>query len=625
MCGIAGWVAPSRESPDASVLRAMTGAIAHRGPDGEGVFIARTRDGGVSAALGHRRLAIIDLVTGDQPMSSSDGRVCLVFNGEIYNFRELRAELEARGVAFRTSSDTEVLLNGYVVWGLGVIQRLRGMFAFALWDGNREQLVLARDGFGKKPLFVCPLGTGLVFASEIKALLAYPGAPRRLDRKSILDYLTHRYVPGPDTLFEGIRKLRPGCYAVWKSGEFKEERYYDPPDGRTPPAREAPPDLVTRFLGRLDEAVQIRLVSDVPLGAFLSGGIDSSAIVSLMSRHSSRPVNTFSVGFEEATFSEFDYARAVAKRFGTNHNELVVPARSVMEKLPQAIRFRDAPVAEPSDIPIYLLAQEAARSVKVILTGEGSDEVLAGYPKHRFEAFAPLYQTLVPDLLHRNLVEPAIEHLPYAFRRAKTLAASFGLRHPTDRLPSWFGALTPKQRDELVDFEEEARQTDPRPFASSPDAGRLRQILYFDQTQWLPDNLLERGDSMTMAASIEARMPFLDREVAADLAGWPDDCRLRGGTSKWVLRQAMREILPPQILSRPKVGFRVPVNEWFRGPLRDFLYESLTSDSSRTASFYRPAPLRRMLDEHVEGRRNHEKAIWTLLNLELFQREYGLS
>lgn len=624
MCGIAGWAGSGGAPTDEALLRRMTGAIAHRGPDGEGAFITTTRDGTYTVALGHRRLAIIDLVTGDQPMSAAQGQACLVFNGEIYNFKELRRELESCGCVFRTSSDTEVLLNAYLTWGCDAMRRVRGMFAFALWDAERECLVLARDCFGKKPLYVCETKAGVVFGSEIKALLAHPDTPQRLDQQSALDYLTHRYVPGPHTLFAGIRKLRPGSYAVWERGTLREVPYYHPPDGDTVPPKAEPKDVRGRFLDRLDEAVRIRLISDVPLGAFLSGGIDSSAVVALMSRHSTQPVNTFSVGFEEAAFSELNYARVVARHFGTNHRELVVPAGAVVDNLVQAIRFRDAPVAEPSDIPIYLLSREAAKSVKVILTGEGSDEVLAGYPKHRYETLAPVYQAVVPSCVHRQLVEPVIERLPYSFRRVKTVAASFGLRQPTERLPSWFGALTPRQRDALVALDQRPRAPDPRPYAASRKVGSLRRILYFDQTQWLPDNLLERGDSMTMAASIEARMPFMDTALAADLASWPDRCRLRNGVTKWVLRQAMRDVLPAEILTRPKVGFRVPVNEWFRGSLRDFVHDSLTGPNSRTSGYYQPAALSRVLKEHTEGRRNHEKLIWTLLNLELFQGQYGL-
>jgi asparagine synthase (glutamine-hydrolysing) len=624
MCGIAGFVL-SETLPDTERrLQAMGDSIRHRGPDGEGFFRCPTESGG-TVGLAHRRLAIIDLSTGDQPMAHAEAGVTLVFNGEIYNFATLRRELEALGHRFRTKSDTEVLLNAYVEWGPACVERLRGMFAFALWDAPRQQLMLARDHFGKKPLYLYEDRGRLLFGSEVKALLAFGDVRTGLDHASVADYLVYRYVPGPHTLFTGIRKLMPGSYALWRAGTLVETRFYRPPYGDAPSSEAPLADPLDAFGRMLDEAVSIRMVSDVPYGAFLSGGLDSSAIVALMARHSSQPVNTFSVGFREADYSELPYAQTIARQFGTNHNELIVSADDLMQHLPTLIYHSDAPVAEASTIPIYLMSREAAKTVKMVLSGEGSDEMLAGYPKHSAERFSALYRGIVPGPVHRGLLEPAIRLLPYKFRRIKTMMATIGLRDPEERLPRWLGALSFAERDRLLAPGIPRRAVDPSPFAASPRRSALDRALYFDQTSWLPDNLLERGDRITMAASIEARMPFMDIELAALAARLPDRWRIKGFEQKHILRRLMRGTLPAEILDRPKVGFRVPVNEWFRGSMRGFVREHLTGPDAAARSLYDPKAIERVLGEHESGRQNHEKLIWTLVNLELFQKRFSLA
>lgn len=625
MCGIAGWIGRTEASPDPGALNAMTDSLAHRGPDGEGEFTGGSRDGKFRVGLGHRRLAIIDLTAGQQPMHAADGSATVVFNGEIYNFRDLREELRRAGRTFRTDSDTEVLLEAYLAWGPDCVKRLRGMFAFAIWDARRDELVLARDSFGKKPLYLFEADGVLFFASEIKAILAASNRRPSLDRGSVLDYLLYRYVPGPFTLFEGVVKLPPGSVGVWRAGEFSVSRFYDPPDGTVAPSFSGRDDPAETFLTALDDAVEARMISDVPFGAFLSGGLDSSAVVALMSRHGNGPVNTFSVGFAEAEYSELGHAETVARAFRTNHHPLEVSASTLMEHLPALIGFRDAPVAEPSDIPIYLISREAAKSVKMVLTGEGADEILAGYPKHRFEPLAAVYQSMVPRPVHGHLIEPLVRALPYRFRRIKTLAANMGIRDPQERLPRWFGALSCAERAALAPGLGEPREPDPRPFSASPGQSPLRRALYFDQTSWLPDNLLERGDRMSMAASIELRMPFLDTRLASLVATLPDSARLKGCTQKAILRQAMKGVLPDEILKRPKVGFRVPVNEWFRGTMQDYVREHLLGAASATRDLFDRRRLTEIVEEHASGRQNHEKLIWTFLNLELFQRRYGLA
>jgi asparagine synthase (glutamine-hydrolysing) len=624
MCGIAGYFSTSARHDLSQALHRMTDAITHRGPDDVGFFEGVTSDGRARIGLGHRRLAIIDLFTGHQPLGNADGSVQIVFNGEIYNFEALRVELSTRGHAFRTRSDTEVIVHAYQEWGTDCVSRLRGMFAFAIWDARRGRLFLARDRFGKKPLFVCAQNGTLVFASEIKALLEFPGVAARVNHAALWDYFRYRYVPGPATLFAGVRKLMPGSWMVCEAGGTSESRFYLPPDGTPLVAAMDCADPVGRFLEVLDESVRIRMISDVPFGAFLSGGIDSSAVVGLMARHSNLPVKTFSVGFAETDYSELPYARTIAELFRTEHHELLVSQEHLLEHLPALTRFRDAPVAEPSDIPIYLLAREARRTVKMVLTGEGSDELLGGYPKHVYERYATGYQRL-PRALRCGLIEPSIRALPYRFRRAKTAVANLGIESRAQRMPRWFGALTDEDCARLLTLTPPAPDGTPGALLPvAPGNSALRSILFFDQTSWLPDNLLERGDRMTMGASLEARMPFLDHELAAFVSALPDAWRVRGFTTKRVLRLAMRRLLPARILARPKVGFRVPVNEWFRTSMRDYLLTHLTGTDSRTRDYYRPEQLRRVLQEHVEGRHNHEKLLWCMLNLEIWQREFGV-
>ena len=625
MCGIAGWIDRESAPIGPGVTDAMTGAIAHRGPDGTGRWDGVAGGGRWRLSLGHRRLAIIDLDGGAQPMVAPPERAVLVFNGEIYNFADLRRELEELGHHFRTHSDTEVLLAAYLAWGSDCVSRLRGMFAFALWDAARERLFLARDRFGKKPLYLWQDGEGaLVFGSEIKALLAHPRVPAQLDRASVAEYLAWRYVPGPHTLFAGIRKLPPASWAMWEHGHLTEASYWSPPDAGDRPIKVMSADPVADFTQLLDECVRLRMVSDVPFGAFLSGGLDSSAVVALMSRHTELPVNTFSVGYAEARYSELKYARMVADLYRTNHHELVIAAEDVINDLPRLTRFRDAPVAEPADVPIHRLSRAARETVKMVLTGEGSDEVLGGYPKHRAEQLVDAYHRVVPSVAHRFLIAPLAGMLPYGFRRTKTVVKALSQRDPRQRLPAWFAALSPAEVARLLALEVPERTMDPRPFRVAKRQTPLRRVLAFDQASWLPDNLLERGDRMTMAAGIEARMPFMDHVLAAHLARLPDNCRVRGMTGKWLLRQAMADLLPEQVLNRPKVGFRVPVNLWFRDSLRPWITELLLSSGSTTRDWYRVDRLARLVDEHVSGRHNHEKALWMLVTLELFQREYRL-
>jgi asparagine synthase (glutamine-hydrolysing) len=621
MCGITGFIGSSL-NPELNQenLQNMASAILHRGPDDVGFFNAITSDNHYVVSLAHRRLSIIDLSSGHQPMGNDNGSIQIVFNGEIYNFQTLRDELITFGYHFSTASDTEVIVHAYEQWGVHCVDHLRGMFAFAIWDARTDCLFLARDRFGKKPLYICEHEGTLVFASEIKSILKFPRIPVEVDLEAMSDYYTYRYVPAPRTLFAKIRKLMPGCYATWIKGQLIETRYYQPPDSKPWQTCMLPPDPVDMFLNKLDEAVRIRMVSDVPFGAFLSGGLDSSAIVGLMSRHSTQPINTFSMGFIESSYCELRYAKEIATQFNTNHHELVISSVEMMALLPEMIRFYDAPLVNTSDIPVYMLAVEASKSVKMVLTGEGADEFLGGYPKHLYERLVQPYQ-FIPRWLRKDFIEPVIRALPYRFNRAKTAIAAIGIESFEERMPRWFGALSKEELAELLVLKATVKHPEVISFSSTSNSP-LRRILCFDQNSWLPDNLLERGDKMTMAASIEARMPFMDHELAEFVATLPDKFRVRGKTTKWILRQAMKQIVPETILNRPKIGFKVPIDEWFRDPMRDYLYEHLTGPDSLTKEYYQVAVLEKVLADHVSGRQNHEKLLWSLLNLEIWHRQY---
>lgn len=624
MCGIAGFITTiSRHNAEIQIGK-MCDVISHRGPDDYGIFVGGVSSCSALVALGHRRLSIIDLSCGHQPMSNAAGSIQVVFNGEIYNYKELRDSLIGLGYRFKTNSDTETIVYAYDAFGSECVKKFRGMFSLAIWDDREKCLFLARDRFGKKPLFLYHQGESLYFASEIKSILQVESYPKQVDRAAIWQYLSYRYVPAPNTLFAGIEKLMPGHCAVWKNGSFNAWPYYTPPDCKRLVHEVKRDDPVNEFLHRLDEAVKIRMVSDVPFGAFLSGGIDSSAIVGLMAKHSSLPVKTFSVGFSESAYSELGYARTIADQFNTEHHELTVSHEHLMDELPSLIRFRDAPVTEPSDIPIFLLAREARKTVKMVLTGEGSDEFLGGYPKHMVERYAKTYQH-IPSFCRRGLIEPVVHILPYRFRRVKTAILNLGLEAWDERMARWFGALSSQERESLTLLDIGLNSYGWANIDVEVSNSPLRRILAFDQMSWLPDNLLERGDRMTMAASLEARMPFMDHELAGFISSLSDEMRIRGKTSKWILRQAMKQLLPECVLDRPKVGFRVPVNTWFQGPMRDYLYEHLLGKGSCTIHYYKRSELERLLAEHVKGRQNHEKLLWCLLNLELWHQEYNLS
>ncbi len=622
MCGIAGWIGLVQGE---ATLHAMTGRIRHRGPDGEGHVVLPLGDG-LTVALGHRRLSIIDLATGAQPMQSHDGRYTVVFNGEIYNYLELRTELVAKGAVLRTSSDTEVILEAWRAWGPDCLARFRGMFAFALHDRTDNSVTLARDPFGKKPVFFSVLqagrGEGIVFGSEIAALLEYPTVTAELDPESLHDYLCWRYVPGPNTFFRGIRKLAPGSMIRWQNGAWREQRYWIPPEAQGGGRMPVPSDPVEGFLEIFDEAVRLRMRADVPVGAFLSSGLDSSSIVATL-RHLGVPeIRTFSVGFRGDADAELPAAAETARLLETIHTQIELDVDQMLDLLPMLSRHRGAPMSETADLPIYMMSMEAARDVKVVLSGEGADELFAGYPKHMAEAhFGRFAPSGLAALAGRTMVASAAL-LPGLAGRIGIAGRAFGERDFDTRMVRWFGAISPAERAGLWTGPAGSRSVDRMPFAAAAEASPLRRVLHFDQTSWLPDNLLERMDSMTMAASIEARAPFMDVRLAEYASSLPEHWRIKGRTTKRIVREALRPRLPQAVLRRPKNGFRMPVGAWFRGPLRARFHDLLLGPDAVTRDYIDRRVLLRYSEEHANGSRDHSKTLWSLFALEIFLQEF---
>jgi asparagine synthase (glutamine-hydrolysing) len=553
-----------------------------------------------AAETGHR------VVLG-QPLYDADCGIALILDGTIANRGELKAQLAMRSERGAKDSGGEALLRAYERWDKDVVHHLRGAFAFALWDARKERLMLARDRFGEKPLYLCEGGGALYFASELRALLKIPGVPSQPDPGAVHDYLAYRYVPAPRTLIGGVRKLMPGTCVLWQFGRLREIRYWTPPD-RSSKAEEKLADPVAAFTTRLDEAVKLQL----PAGVLLSGGLDSATLVALASRHEKR-LQTFSAGFADDRHSELPRAARVAKHFGTEHHEIVLSPRDIVARLPQAVASRDAPVSRPGDVALHFLACEAARSVSAVLTGDGCDEVLGGYRRHVAERFGWGLRNL-PTVL--GLLAPLARQRP----QLQTAIASLRIKDWRARCARWVGVLTEAETRKLSVLETKAlfNGENAPPFDADPRASSLRRALYFDQASWLPDNVLERADRMTMAASLEARAPFLDHRLVEFVSALPDELRVRGLHTKWILRRAARPLLPR--LRPRKAGFRIPVWEWLRGELREFLLEHLRGAASLTRPYYEPRALDRLLDEHLTGRRNHETLLWTLLNLEIWHR-----
>ncbi len=612
MCGIAGIVQRDGRPADAALARAMAGALAHRGPDGEGVWASG------ATALGHRRLAIIDPNGSPQPMRSADGRGHIVFNGEIFNYRSLQDELVRGGASLRTDGDTEVVLELLRRRGEAALGALRGQFAFAYWDEDRRELWLARDRLGILPLYWYDGREGFAFGSEVKAILPALWQPPEIDEESVREYLAYRSVPSPHTLYRGIHKLAPGCLLVRRAnGALETRAWWSLPEA--PPAeRVAPGAAVARVREALVDAVRSALVADVPVGAYLSGGIDSSLIVALMARLAGgAPVETFAAGFGDPRFDELPYARQVARHFGTAHHEVVIKPDEFRELWPRLSWHRDAPLSEPADVAIFRLAELARTRVKVLLSGEGSDELFAGYPKYSAARWTHAAMAL-PAALRRALLVPLERALPASANRLRIALRAAAASDAAEHARAWFAPFTDYERRALYPGPE--RATHLRVWERS-GGDVLRRLLLADCQVWLPDNLLERGDRMSMAASVESRPPFMDHRLVELAFALPSNVKVRGGVRKWVVKQVAREHLPAEIVDRPKVGFRVPLDAWFRGDLRELARDLLLSGRSFVGGIMSRPELSSLLDAHERGRRNEELRLWTLLGLEIWYRE----
>lgn len=599
----------------------------HRGPDDTGIHTDR------HAALGHARLSIIDLGGGHQPMANEDGTVWVVSNGEIYNFKEIRARLEPLGHTFRTDSDTEVLVHGYEQWGTDLFSKLNGMFAIGLWDSTRQRAVLARDRMGQKPLYFAEHQGRLGFASQLKALREWKDLPLRLDLRSLSRYLLYEYVPSPWCILSPVRKLDRAEYLVWERGRSRRHRYWSPGGAPPHPVPARIEEAAEAFWDLLTQAVRLRLVSDVPLGAFLSGGIDSSAVVAAMSELlPAGRVKTFSVGFEDWSFDESAYAQTVADRFGTDHHRRLFQPRQMLELLPHLAEVLDEPLADPSVLPTHLLSRFAREQVTVSLSGDGGDELLAGYPTFPAASVARWLRLLPPPL--GDLLRDAADYLPVDHHdfsldfRIKRFFRGFD-RGPNWAHPIWLGAVSPAEQQQLLTDDVRSALGSPRLDREyrrrfvPPGLGSLQTLIEQYCRTYLQEDILTKTDRASMACALEVRAPFLDPNVVEFLYHVPARWKLRGWRTKVLLKQAARNRLPDVVRQRRKKGFGIPVARWLCGELRGLMRDTLAAPRLRAQGLFRPEWVQRVIREHLDRKRDHRKALWTLITFQLWYDRYG--
>jgi asparagine synthase (glutamine-hydrolysing) len=629
MCGITGWASLDARAPAPEgakdLLHSMCERMTHRGPDDEGLFVSN------GTALGMRRLAIIDLVTGEQPVFNEDKSVAVILNGEIYNYREIRRQLEQRGHSFSSQSDTEVLPHLYEEYADEMVQYLNGMFAFALWDAKRRRLLIARDRFGEKPLYWGVFDNTLLFASEPKVLLAHPAVKSSLNVQALRQYLSFDYVPAPLTIYEGINKL-PAAHTLTLENGRVETRSYWCLSYKTsePPPTEA--EAAEHLLELLAESVRLRLVSDVPLGVLLSGGVDSSTVAALAVRASTEAVKTFSISFAESSFDESSYARAVAKYLGTDHHEERLSANLAANLVSEIGSWMDEPFSDPSLVPTYLLSRFTRKHVTVALGGDGGDELFAGYPMYRGHRWAENYSK-IPRALRSGIIEPLVGMLPV---KTKNLSFDYkatrfitGAKYdPVARHHIWFGSFNPREQ-ELLLTPDVLRNTDAdiyrdaRTMMSECDSTDVvEQMQSLDTRLYLAEDILTKVDRASMAVSLEVRAPFLDPRVAEFAASLPPSYKLRGRKTKYILKRAIKDYLPPFVTRRGKKGFGVPVAEWLKGKLRPLARDLLSPDRVRKAGVFNPEYVTKLQDEHERGVANHRKLLWTLLMFELWHESF---
>lgn len=623
MCGICGIIHddPVR-SVDASILAAMNRTMVHRGPDDDGTYVK----GAVGLAM--RRLSIIDLSHGHQPLGNEDGTVLVVCNGEIYNYDELREELETDGHSFKTHSDVEVVPHLYEEMGVDFVDKLNGMFGLALWDAKRRRLVLARDRMGKKPLYYASRKGALLFASEIKALLAHPALERRIDKTSLSKYLAYEYVPAPRSIFQDIFKLEAGHALIWEKGNIAIKKYWDIPkmEFQDIGIDEAASTLKDLLL----HAVKRRLMSDVPLGVFLSGGIDSSTITAMMTRlMPPKQVKSFSIAFEEKTFDESSYARQVAEFLGTDHHEQMCTPQDLISLIPEIQSFLDEPLGDNSIVPTYALSKFTRRHVTVALGGDGGDELFAGYPTFQAEKYAHVYR-MIPGFIRRGVVEPLTkklrvsdENISFDFK-AKQFVKGAGIEDLTRHLV-WMGSFAPEEQNRLMvggavdDIFDDVERHAQRAAALSPG----NRLLYIYKKLYLNEDILVKVDRASMGTSLEVRAPFLDRHVVEFVSRLPYKMKLHGFTMKYLLKKAVGDMLPKGIAVRAKKGFGVPMAKWLKGPLKEMMQDLLNADRIGREGFFNSGEIQRLMDDHLSGRVDNRMKLWTLMAFELWYERWG--
>ena len=643
MCGITGWVNldTTKANHDAAgVLHGMCERILHRGPDSEGLW---TDD---QAALGMRRLSIIDLKTGDQPVFSEDKTIIAMVNGELYNFQEVRADLEKRGHKFRTKTDVEIVPHLYQIYGDDFVDQINGMFAIALWDTQKKKLILARDRFGEKPLYYGVFDNKLVYASEPKSLLAHPAVKAELNLDALRHFVSFDYVPAPMSIFKGIYKLPSSHVLTVENGEVKTRRYWslkwsEPPalaggqfatNGHEQKAKASFGEKCGELRELLSDAVRMRLVSDVPLGILLSGGIDSSTIAALAVKHSTEQVKTFSIGFTEQSYNESQYARAVANHLGTDHYEEYLSAEKTGDLISEIGRWLDEPMSDPSLIPTFLLAKFVRRHVTVALGGDGGDELFAGYPMYYAHKVAARY-AMIPAFVRSGLIEPAVRALPVS---TKNLSFDFKAKRfiraskfdAVARHHSWFGSFSQDKHEQLFSKDVLAHTTADiyavaRDLLNTTDAkSEIEKMQFLDMNFYLAEDILTKVDRASMAVSLETRAPFLDPRVAQFSASLPVNYKLRGSKGKFILKKAMEGLLPDEILYRPKKGFGIPTAEWLKGRLNSLLREMLTPARLKDQGIFNSDFVQQLIKEHETGAASHHKELWTLLVFQLWWESF---
>jgi len=626
MCGINGIVFSEKSGKqiDKDTLVRMRDSIEHRGPDDAGIFVDS------NIGLGHRRLSIVDLATGSQPMFNDDRSCVIVYNGEVYNHADHRDDLIARGYKYNSASDTETILHLYEEFGANCVHRLRGMFAFAIWNKRTSELFIARDRFGVKPLYYAQDEDGsLFFASEIKSLIDTGLVEPRLNYSALPDQLANHGTTNDATLFEGVRRLLPGHFLKWHAGRLTIERYWDLEfEPKRSFANEM--DVVAEWLELFRESVRLRLMSDVPVGMFLSGGIDSSAIAAVMSGLVDAPIKTFSVGFKEGDANEFEYARLIANRFKTDHHEITITPEEFFGALPKLVWHEDEPLGFEASVPLYFVSKLAQEHVKVVLTGEGSDETLAGYGRYRkalsLLEYGEAYEAITPEVV-RSMVRSGVAALPSVLNRK--LKRTF-LSRNVDIENIYFDNFSifgRKLQNDLFTIETRARIGHAKPYADlvrwldgSDAKDTLDRLLYADTKTYLHE-LLMKQDQMSMAASIESRVPFLDHKLVEFTATLPRRMKLRGRETKWILKKAMNGILPREVIDRPKMGFPVPLGNWLRGPFRNIVDEYVLSERALERGLFREESIRRLIAEHDRGE-DHTSRLFRLINLEIWHRVF---